>query len=68
QMDEWVEQHYHKPSDEYDPDTWDLSGAVQDLRLLFRVGYRLSTEKTFPNWREGTEFRALRDEQMASAG
>ena len=68
QMDEWVEQHYHKPSDEYDPETWDLSGAVQDIRLLFRIGYRLSTEDTFPNWREGTEFRALRDEQMANAG
>lgn len=29
--------HYHKVSDEIKPD-WDLSGAVEDLRLLFRVG------------------------------
>lgn len=62
--DEYTKQHYHKPSDEYDP-SWDLSGAVDDLRLLFRVGYRLANESSFPNWREGTEFKALRDSMMA---
>jgi Zn-dependent M28 family amino/carboxypeptidase len=54
---------YHKPSDEYDPN-WDLSGAIDDLRLLFMVGYRLSMETTFPNWREGNEFRAIRDADL----
>ena len=32
---------YHKPSDEYSPN-WDLSGAVEDLRLFFMVGYVLA--------------------------
>ncbi len=62
--EEYVMERYHKPSDEYDPG-WDLRGAIQDVRLLFDIGYRLVQEDTFPNWRPGTEFRALRDAQMA---
>jgi len=60
--DEYTAQRYHKPSDEYDP-SWDLSGAVEDLQLLFDVGYWLATGKDWPNWREGTEFKAARDAQ-----
>jgi len=59
-IDKYIAENYHKPSDEYDPG-WDLSGTVDDLRLLFRVGYRLSMESTFPNWHEGSEFKAIRD-------
>ena len=66
QRDEYTQQRYHKPSDEYDPH-WDLSGAVEDLRLFFRVGYRLATDSTFPNWRAGSEFKARRDSMMAGA-
>ncbi len=66
QKDEWTARRYHKPSDEYDP-SWDLTGAVDDVRLFFRVGYRLANEARFPNWREGTEFKAARDALMASA-
>ena len=64
QIDRWVKEHYHKPSDHYDPNTWDLTGALDDIRLLFRVGYKLSMEDRFPNWYMGTEFRALRDKMM----
>ncbi|BBM70854.1 M28 family metallopeptidase [Rhodothermus marinus] len=63
---EYVERHYHKPSDEYDP-AWDLRGAVDDLRLLFDIGYRLANSTDFPNWREGTPFRALREQQRAGS-
>ena len=51
---------YHKPGDEFDP-AWDLTGAIDDLELLFRVGYMLATTDEWPNWREGNEFRATRD-------
>ncbi len=64
-LDWWIKNFYHKPSDEYDPSWWDLSGMVQDVQLLFRVGYRLANSNHFPNWREGTEFRAKRDQMMA---
>lgn len=67
QMDKYTADNYHKPSDEFDPD-WDLSGAVDDLRLLFKVGFRLSMESTFPNWKQGTEFKAKRDADIKAAG
>ncbi len=63
--DEYRANHYHKPSDEYRPD-WDLAGAVDDLQLYFRIGYRIANESTFPNWREGTEFKAIRDSMMGN--
>jgi Zn-dependent M28 family amino/carboxypeptidase len=66
QRDEYTANRYHKPADEYDPN-WDLTGAVDDLQLFFRVGYRLANESTFPNWTPGTEFRAKRDSMMAGA-
>ncbi len=62
--DDYTAQRYHKPSDEYDPN-WDLSGAIDDLEILFRVGHALASSTTFPNWNEGTEFRARRDSMMA---
>ena len=37
QLDEWIETRYHQPSDEYGDD-WNLSGAVDDMRLLFYTG------------------------------
>ena len=36
-QDEYTAKDYHKVSDEVKPD-WDLSGAVEDLRLLVEVG------------------------------
>jgi Zn-dependent M28 family amino/carboxypeptidase len=60
---DYREHRYHQPSDEMLP-SWDLRGMVQDLQLLFTVGYRLATSRDFPNWREGTEFRAKRDSLM----
>ncbi|MGD8539937.1 MAG: M28 family metallopeptidase [Candidatus Aminicenantes bacterium] len=65
QKEKYNSENYHKPSDEFDPD-WDLSGAIDDLRLLFKVGYKLSRESTFPNWKEGTEFKAKRDADMSN--
>ena len=66
QRDKYTAEKYHKPSDEFDPN-WDLAGAVDDLRLLFKVGYRLSKAATFPNWKPGTEFKAKRDADMQAA-
>ena len=64
--EEYTRDHYHKPSDEYDP-SWNLEGAIQDLQLMFAVGHSLATGEVWPNWREGTEFKALRDEMMGYA-
>src|SRR3989454_7007235 len=54
--DEFVAKHYHQPSDEVDPG-WDLSGAVQDVQLLFEVGYQVANGDKFPEWKPDSEFR-----------
>jgi len=55
---------YHQPADEYNA-KWDLRGAEQDARLLFRVGQKLAGETTFPKWKEGSEFKATREKSRA---
>lgn len=63
QIENYIREKYHKPSDEFDPN-WDLSGALDDLHMYFTLGYRLSMEDTFPNWKEGSEFKLKRDADM----
>ncbi len=61
--DYYTEHDYHKPSDEVKPD-WDLSGAVDDLRVFFEVGDKVAQAPQYPEWKPGTEFKAKRDEMM----
>jgi Zn-dependent M28 family amino/carboxypeptidase len=61
--DYYTENDYHKPSDEVKPD-WDLSGAVDDLRIYFEIGYRVAQDPKYPEWKAGAEFKAKRDEMM----
>ena len=61
--EEYVAKNYHKPSDEYDP-SWDLSGAQADVRLFYHVGRSVVDGGKWPNWNEGTEFRAIRDASL----
>jgi Zn-dependent M28 family amino/carboxypeptidase len=56
---EWLANNYHKPTDQYN-DGWDLSGVEEDAKLLFRVGLKLANESTFPEWKEGSEFKGIR--------
>ncbi len=63
--EEYTANDYHKPSDEVKPD-WDLAGAVADLRLLFAVGYRVAQSDTWPEWKPGTEFKAIREAMLAA--
>jgi Zn-dependent M28 family amino/carboxypeptidase len=53
---------YHQPSDEYNPETTELSGVQLDLQLFFNVGLKLSNEDYFPKWYEGSEFKAAREQ------
>jgi len=64
-LDEYVARHYHKPSDEYDP-AWNVSGTLQDLAVYYDVGLAVANGSEWPNWREGNEFRAIRDRSRAA--
>jgi Zn-dependent M28 family amino/carboxypeptidase len=63
---EYTEDHYHRVSDEYDL-SWDVSGAMEDMEMYFKTGLDVANSDDWPNWKEGTEFRATRDAQMAGS-
>jgi len=61
--DDYIAHHYHQVSDEVNPN-WDLSGAVQDIQLLFEVGYQVANGDKFPAWKPESEFKGKRDEML----
>ena len=63
---DYTENRYHKPSDQVSPD-WDLSGAKEDLKVFFAVGYRVAQADKFPDWKPGNEFKAKRDAQLKTS-
>jgi Zn-dependent M28 family amino/carboxypeptidase len=60
---EYGDLHYHQPSDSYTPGM-DANGMAQVANLLFKVGNKLANETTFPGWKAGSEFKAIREKSM----
>jgi Zn-dependent M28 family amino/carboxypeptidase len=56
---------YHQTTDEFDP-SWDMSGAVQEGTAAWRLGRELANSRRWPTWREGVDYRALRDASAAA--
>jgi hypothetical protein len=50
---------YHQPCDAWSAD-WDLRGAAQDVALAYRMGRALANSDNWPQWRQDSEFRAIR--------
>jgi Zn-dependent M28 family amino/carboxypeptidase len=63
-QEEYVAVYYHKPSDQYDTSRWNLDGAVDDVQVLYNVGKNLANSDKWPNWKEGSEFKSVRDGYM----
>ena len=67
--DRWVTEFtancYHQTCDEWRPDL-DFTGAAQDVALYYDIGRELAFGRDWPEWNEGSEFRAIR-EPTASA-
>ncbi|HEY7776796.1 MAG TPA: M28 family metallopeptidase [Kineobactrum sp.] len=62
-LKDYTANHYHKPSDEYDP-AWDLSGAAQEVLLLLHMGRELAGNRDFPRWYQGVEFAPVREQSL----
>lgn len=60
---EYTRDHYHRVSDEYDL-SWNVDGAMEDMEVFFKTGLDVANSDDWPNWKEGTEFRAKRDELL----
>ena len=61
---DYVTYRYHQPADEYSPD-WNLGGAAQDGGLLYDLGRKLANSREWPEWKDGSEFKAERDKTAA---
>jgi Zn-dependent M28 family amino/carboxypeptidase len=60
---EYNEKHYHQPSDNYSA-TMNADGMAEVANMLFKVGNKLANETTFPGWKNGSEFKAVREKSM----
>jgi Zn-dependent M28 family amino/carboxypeptidase len=63
QVADFTKFRYHSPQDNFDAKTWDLSGIIEDVRMLFDMGYRISNEDSYPKWKDGSEFKAIREKK-----
>lgn len=62
-LDRYTAEAYHTPLDRFSDD-FVFDGAVQQGTLLFLTAHDLAQDTSFPNWYEGSEFRAARDRMM----
>ena len=59
-IDAYTGQCYHQACDQWSPD-WNLAGAVQDIGLIGQIGDELAHTSRWPRWKDGSEFKAVRD-------
>jgi Zn-dependent M28 family amino/carboxypeptidase len=53
--DEYIARDYHQPSDEF-KEGWDYSGAVDDMRFLAELGWRVANGETMPAYHADQQF------------
>ncbi|MFZ9045567.1 MAG: M28 family metallopeptidase, partial [Cyclobacteriaceae bacterium] len=58
---EYLKNRYHRPGDEFDKATWKFGGMLQDGDLMMKLGIELANSEKWPKWKEGSEFKAIRE-------
>jgi len=68
---QWIYDHIgnccHQTCDAWDPD-WDLRGAAQDIELFRMIIEDLGNSRRWPDWKAGSEFKAVRDQSADQRG
>ncbi|KQZ65051.1 peptidase M20 [Sphingopyxis sp. Root1497] len=64
-VDDYTGNCYHQACDAWD-DSWNLDGAVQDIELFRTIGDELARSAKWPSWKDGSEFKAIRDASAAA--
>ena len=64
-IDAYTGQCYHQACDAWGPD-WKLEGAAQDVDLMLDIGRELANSTRWPEWKPGSEFKAIRDKSAAA--
>jgi len=63
QEQEYVEKHYHQPSDEYHPEM-DFTGDSAMARFGFALGWDAASLPNLIDWQKGDEFEAAREKSQ----
>ncbi|MFK4003685.1 M28 family metallopeptidase [Qipengyuania sp. NPDC077563] len=66
-VDDYTGRCYHAACDAWSPE-WNLAGAVQDIALFRDMGAELANSTRWPEWKDGSEFKAVREESAAARG
>jgi Zn-dependent M28 family amino/carboxypeptidase len=53
--EEFIAKDYHQPSDEF-KEEWDYTGAVDDMRFLAELGWRVANSTTMPAYHANEQF------------
>ena len=64
-VDDYTGKCYHQACDAWDA-SWNLDGAVQDIQIFYRSGDELARSAQWPQWKPGSEFKAIRDQSFAA--
>ena len=67
----WVDAYtgdcYHAACDAWSED-WNLAGAVEDIALFRDMGAELANSDHWPEWKDGSEFKQVREESAGARG
>ena len=66
QVSEYRTLIYHTVHDRIH-DWWDLSGAMEDLKLIYRVALRIANDEDMRQWTPGDEFEGARKRALEEA-
>ena len=65
----WVDAYtgtcYHQACDAVSAE-WNLAGAVQDVSLMHDIGADLANSGRWPTWKDGSEFKQIREQSAES--
>ena len=59
--DAYLQKRYHRPQDEYEAVDWQYGGLLQDGMLYYELGSQLANSNIWPEWKDGSEFKSLRE-------
>lgn len=63
--DDYVKNHYHQPTDVYDM-RWNFDGVTQNVKAFYALGEKLADNDVWPVWKDGSEFKAIREKSLAA--
>jgi Zn-dependent M28 family amino/carboxypeptidase len=63
--EDYTANRYHQPDDEW-TEEMDLRGLAQDTELVYELGRDAANSNLWPQWKDGSEFKAIRDESAGA--